>query len=76
MARTYGQSMRYIYRNRVTELIILEEYANMARYRKNTFNKKVIEAIISTPFIVLGSRKRKRSAAKKWMGVMNQAIKK
>ena len=49
----------------------------MARRRKNTFNKKVIDAIISTPLIVLGSTKRKRrSAAKKWLGVMNQAIKK
>lgn len=49
----------------------------MARRRKNTFNKKVIEAIISTPFIILGSTKRKRrSAAKKWLGVMNQSLKK
>ena len=39
----------------------------MAR-RKNTYNKKVIDAIFSTPFIVLGPTKRKRrSAAKKWL---------
>lgn len=49
----------------------------MARRRKNTFNKKVIDAIISTPFIVLGSTKRtRRSATKKWLGVLNQATKK
>ena len=49
----------------------------MARRRKNTFNRKLIEAMISTPIIVLGSAKRtRRSAAKKWLGVVNQAIKK
>lgn len=48
----------------------------MAR-RKNTFNKKVIDAILSTPFIILGPTKRtRRSAAKKWVGVMIQATKK
>ena len=48
----------------------------MARRRGNTFNKKVIEAILYTPFIVLGSTKRKRrSAGKKWLNVMNQATK-
>ena len=42
----------------------------MARGRQNTFNKKVIEAFLYTPFIVLGSTKRKRrSAAKKWLNV-------
>ena len=46
----------------------------MARKRKNTFNQKVIDAIFSTPFIVLGPTKRKRrSAAKKWLGVIKQA---
>ena len=49
----------------------------MARSRKNTFNIRLIEAMLSTPIIVLGSTKRKRrSAAKKWLGVVNQAIKK
>ena len=49
----------------------------MARSRKNTFNKKLIEALIYTPVIALGSTKRKRrSAAKKWLGVVNQVIKK
>lgn len=49
----------------------------MARRRKNTFNRKLIEAMICTPAIVLGSTKRtRRSAAKKWLGVVNQAIKK
>ena len=48
----------------------------MARRRRNTFNKKVVEAILYTPFIVLGSTKRKRrSATKKWLNVMNQATK-
>jgi hypothetical protein len=48
----------------------------MARRRKNTFNKKVIDAIINTPFILLGSTKRKRrSAAKKWLGVIKEASK-
>ena len=48
----------------------------MARRRKNTFNKKVIEAIVSTPLIVLGPTKRTRkSAAKKWLGVIKQATK-
>ena len=46
----------------------------MARRRQNTFNKKVIDAIINTPFILLGSTKRKRrSAAKKWLGVIKEA---
>lgn len=48
----------------------------MARRRKNTFNQKVIDAIFSTPFIVLGPTKRKRrSAVKKWLGVIKQATK-
>ena len=43
----------------------------MAKRRGNTFNKKVIGAIINTPFIVVGATKRKRrSAAKKWLDVM------
>ena len=49
----------------------------MARRRGNTFNKKVIDAFVNTPFILLGPTKRQRkSAAKKWLGVINQAIKK
>lgn len=49
----------------------------MARRRKNTFNKKVIDALLNTPFILLGPTKRtRRSAAKKWLGVINQATKK
>ena len=49
----------------------------MARKRKNAFNKKLIEAMMSTPIIVLGATKRKRrSAAKKWLGVADQAVKK
>ena len=48
----------------------------MAKRRKNTFNKKVIEAIISTPLIAVGPTKRtRRSAAKKWLGVIKQATK-
>lgn len=48
----------------------------MARRRGNTFNKKVIDALVNTPFILLGPTKRQRkSAAKKWLGVMNQATK-
>ena len=48
----------------------------MARRRGNTFNEKVIEALIYTPFIVLGPTKRKRkSAAKKWLAVWKQACK-
>ena len=48
----------------------------MARRRKNTFNRKLIEAMIYTPAIVLGSTKRtRRSAAKKWLGVIKQATK-
>ena len=42
----------------------------MAR-RKNTYNKKVIDAIFNTPFILLGPTKRKRrSAARKWLTVI------
>ena len=42
----------------------------MARRRGNAFNKKVIEAILYTPFIVLGPKKRNRkSAARKWLNV-------
>lgn len=38
----------------------------MGRPRQNTFNKKVMEAFLYTPFIVLGTTKRKqKSAAKK-----------
>lgn len=48
----------------------------MGRPRQNTFNKKVIEAFLYTPFIVLGSTKRKRkSAAKKWLNVFLYANK-
>ena len=48
----------------------------MGRPRQNTFNKKVIEAFLYTPFIVLGSTKRKRrSAAKKWLNVFKYANK-
>ena len=48
----------------------------MARRRGNTFNKKVIETLLYTPFIVLGPTKRKRkSAARKWLGVWKQACK-
>ena len=48
----------------------------MARRRGNTFNKKVIGAICNTPFIVLGHTKRKRrSAAKKWLDVFLYASK-
>ena len=48
----------------------------MARPRQNTFNKKVIEAFLYTPFIVLGPTKRKRkSAAKKWLNVFMYANK-
>ena len=49
----------------------------MARRRNNTFNRKLIEAMICTPAIVLGSTKRtRRSAARKWLSVVNQALKK
>lgn len=49
----------------------------MAKRRKNTFNAKVIDALLNTPFILLGPRKRtRRNAAKKWLGVINQAAKK
>ena len=48
----------------------------MARRRGNTFNKKVIDALVNTPFILLGPTKRKRkSAARKWLGVWKQACK-
>ena len=48
----------------------------MGRPRQNTFNKKVIEAFLYTPFIVLGSTKRKRrNAAKKWLNVFTYANK-
>ena len=48
----------------------------MGRPRQNTFNKKVIEAFLYTPFIILGSTKRKRrSAAKKWLKVFLYANK-
>lgn len=48
----------------------------MARRRGNTFNKKVIGAICNTPFIVFGTTKRKRrSAAKKWLDVLTYATK-
>ena len=48
----------------------------MGRPRQNTFNKKVIKAFLYTPFIVLGSTKRKRrSAAKKWLNVFTYANK-
>lgn len=48
----------------------------MGRPRQKTFNKKVIEAFIYTPFIILGSTKRKRrSAAKKWLNVLVYANK-
>lgn len=48
----------------------------MARRRGNTFNKKVIGAMLNTPFIVLGANKRqRRSAAKKWLDVFLYASK-
>ena len=48
----------------------------MARRRRNTFNRKVIDALLYTPFIVLGPTKRNRkSAAKKWISVIKQASK-
>lgn len=48
----------------------------MARRRGNTMNKKVINAVFSTPFIVLGPTKRKRrSAAKKWLDLLVYASK-
>lgn len=48
----------------------------MARRRRSTFNLKVIDAVFSTPFIVLGATKRKRkSAANKWLKVLTQATK-
>ena len=48
----------------------------MARRRRNTFNLKVIDAVFSTPFIILGPTKRTRkSAAKKWLKVLAQATK-
>lgn len=48
----------------------------MARRRGNAFNKKVIDAILFTPFIVLGPTKRnRRSAARKWLSVWKQACK-
>lgn len=48
----------------------------MGRARQNTFNKKVIEALVNTPFIIWGSTKRKRkSAAKKWLNVFLYANK-
>ena len=54
----------------------MNEVLTMARRRKNTFNKKVIDALLYTPFIVLGPNKRsRRSAAKKWLSVMKQATK-
>ena len=48
----------------------------MSRRRKNTFNKKTINAILSTPFIFLGpTKKSRKSAAKKWLDVLTQASK-
>ena len=48
----------------------------MARRRKNTMNRRVIEAVFNTPFILLGPTKRhRRSAAKKWLKVLEQASK-
>lgn len=48
----------------------------MARRRKNTFKLKVIDAVFSTPFIVLGTTKRKRkNATNKWLKVLTQATK-
>ena len=48
----------------------------MARRRKNTLNRKVVSAIMNTPFIVLGPTKRtRRSAAKKWLAVIKESIK-
>lgn len=44
--------------------------------RKNVFNHLVIDAIFSAPFILLGSTKRKRkSAARKWLNVFKYANK-
>ena len=48
------------------------------RYRRrgNPWNRKVIDAVFSTPFIVLGSTKRKRrSAARKWWNLLTYATK-
>jgi hypothetical protein len=48
----------------------------MARMRQNTFNYKVIEAILYTPFILLGGTKRtRRSAARKWLNLFRYACK-
>ena len=48
----------------------------MSKRRKNTFDEKLIEALVCSPAIVLGSTKRiRRSAAKKWLAAIKQAIK-
>ena len=44
----------------------------MAQPRKNTFNRHVIDAILCTPFIVLGpTKKHRRNAVKKWGRVLS-----
>jgi hypothetical protein len=48
----------------------------MARRRGNTFNKKVIDALVNTPFILLGPTKRQRkSEAVKRLDAWKQAYK-
>lgn len=48
----------------------------MRRSKQNTFNKKVIDALLHTPGIVLAPTKRKRrKAAKKWLNVLTYASK-
>lgn len=48
----------------------------MARRGGNVFNRKVIGAVLNTPFIVLGANKRqRRSASRKWLDVFLYAVK-
>ena len=48
----------------------------MGKLGQNTFNKKVIDAFVSTPLIILAPTKRKRkSAAKKWFNLLLYANK-
>ena len=46
------------------------------RSKQNTFNKKVIGALLHTPGIVLApTRKQRKKAAKKWINVLTDANK-
>ena len=48
----------------------------MARRKKNTYSKKVITAILNTPFAVLGPTKKiRKRAVKTWAAVLKDATK-